>query len=83
MHNVYKKYMHFQGIKDLPLIKLCSKLEALEDLMHECLILDIPDKEFIDQSRDYFYDNNGKDYSVNLVEKCNEVFREYNRILEK
>lgn len=72
-HNIFSNYVHFEGIENLSLIKMCYDLNNLEDLMFSALSnqIDVNEYSKIDSEREYFLFNNSdlefKDRLTHLV----------------
>jgi len=74
MHNVYKSYIHFEGIDNIDSIYLCDHLDKLESKINEAISLKPEiDKSIIDQQRAYFYFNDNLNYSTRLANACKEI----------
>lgn len=74
MHNVYKSYIHFEGIESIDSIFLCDNLDKLESKINEVISIKPEiDISIIDKQRTYFYYSDNLNYPTRLANACNEI----------
>jgi len=73
-HNVYKNYIHFEGIDKLDAISFCKDIKDFEKNLLSVWRQrhDIDHTKFDDQRRYYYYDDN-KSYSDRLKNLCEKI----------
>jgi len=74
MHNVFKRYEHFKGVKKIESMIFCDNIEDLDNKFNESWEnKNSVDLKKIDQQRNHILYNDEKSYQTRLTELINQV----------